>query len=480
MERRNHKHTNRLTSRMVFAAIVGLGILTAAIYWINFKIYNLVPLFAGRSGIQLYVVIFLFLSVLYLTAVFLVIKMMPIEEASRWLSGTIIFFAVIFRLGLIAPDPAVLSRDMYRYIWDGRVQQSGINPYRYPPGAVELENLRDDQIFPKINRKEYPTLYPAGAQVFFRISYMLAGDSVTGFKGIMTFFDLLTLLVLAALLQTWRLNLSRIIVYAWNPLVIFEIAYSGHLEGLTVFLMVTAFYLHAMRKKTPAVVMLALSTAVKMYPALLLAAFLNRRDRIKGLITFSATLMLLYLPFSAAGSKIAGFLPVYLKNPYESFNLGLKYLLMRLIPGLDYYLLSLLFIIALAIAGLIVFLKEKKDTEAFRYAYILTGLLMILMPASLHPWYVILIIPFLTVYPNPAWLAFTCTVTLSYLKYTSPQGITPAWVLITEYLLLFALLAAGYMLKKHLHRRRVSDMDISRRKEEMVAVDLNAITKRTQ
>jgi hypothetical protein len=449
MERRNHKHTDRFKSRAVFAALVGLGILTAAIYWINFKIYNLVPLFAGRSGIQLYVVIFLFLSAIYLAAVFLVIKMIPVEKQSWRLTGTILFFAVIFRLGLIAPDPAVLSKDMYRYIWDGRVQQNGINPYRYPPGALELENLRDDQIFPNINRKDYPTLYPAGAQVFFRIFYMLAGDSVSGYKGIMVFFDILTLLVLTALLQTWGLNLSRIIVYAWNPLAIFEIAYSGHLEGLTVFLMAAAFYLYAIHKKIPAIIMLALSAAVKMYPALLLAAFLNRGDRIKGLMAFSATLMLLYLPFSGAGSKMAGFLPVYLKDPYESFNLGLKYLLMGLIPGLDYYLLSLLFIIALAIAGLIVFLKEKKDTEAFRYAYILTGLLMILMPASLHPWYVILIIPFLTIYPNPAWLLFTCTVTLSYLKYTSPQGIMPAWVLLTEYLPLFALLAAGYMLKRH-------------------------------
>ncbi len=457
MERSNHKHTNRLKFHAGFAAIVGMGILTAAIYWINFRFYNLVPLFSGHPGIQLYVVIFLFLSVLYLTAVFLVIKMLPFEKESWRLIGTIIFFAIIFRLGLIAPDPAVLSKDMYRYIWDGRVQQNGINPYHYPPGAVELENLRDDQIFPNINRKEYSTLYPAGAQIFFRISYMLVGDSVTGYKGIMVFFDLLTLLVLAALLQTWGLNFSRIIVYAWNPLVIFEIAYSGHLEGLTVFLMVAAFYLYAIYKKIPAVFMLTLSAAVKMYPALLLAAFLNRGDRIKGIITFSATLMLLYLPFSGAGSKIAGFLPVYLKNPYESFNLGLKHLVMHLIPGLDYYLLSLLFIIALAIAGIIVFLKEKKDIEAFRYAYILTGLLMILMPASLHPWYVILIIPFLTVYPNPAWLAFTCTVTLSYLKYTSAQGIMPAWVLITEYLPLFALLATGYMLKRYLHWRRDSE-----------------------
>jgi alpha-1,6-mannosyltransferase len=449
MERRNHKQTSCFKFRALFAAVVGLGLLTAAIYWINFKIHDLVPLFAARSGIQVYVVIFLFLSALYLTAVVVVIKMIPIGKQSWRLTGTIIFFAVIFRLGLISPDPAVLSKDMYRYIWDGRVQQNGINPYRYPPAAVELKNLRDDQIFPNINRKEHPTLYPAGAQLFFRISYMLVGDSVAGYKGIMVFFDLLALLVLAALLQTWGLNLSRIIVYAWNPLAIFEIAYSGHLEGLTVFLMVAAFYLFAIHKKMPAIIVLALSAAVKMYPALLLAAFVNRGDRIKGLITFSATLMLLYLPFYGAGSKIAGFLPVYLKDPYESFNLGLKYLVMRLIPGLDYYPLSLLFIIALAVAGMIVLLKEKKDTESFRYAYILTGLLMILMPASLHPWYVILIIPFLTIYPNPAWLAFTCAVTLSYLKYTSPQGTMPAWVLITEYLPLFAILAAGYMLKRH-------------------------------
>jgi hypothetical protein len=302
---------------------------------------------------------------------------------------------------------------MYRYIWDGRVQQNGINPYLYPPRADELKNLRDNQIFPNINRKDYPTLYPAGAQVFFRIFYVLAGDSITAYKGIMMFFDILTLLVLTALLRAYGFKASRIIVYAWNPLVIFEIAYSGHLEGLTVFLMATALYLFLIHKKMPAIIMLALSAAVKLYPALLLAAFLNRGDGIKGIITFSATILLLYLPFLGAGGKISGFLPVYLKNPYESFNLGLKYFLMRLIPGLDYHLLSLVFIIALVIVGLVVLLKDKEDIEVIRYAYILMGSLMILMPASLHPWYVILIIPFLVIYPNPAWLIFTCTVTLS-------------------------------------------------------------------
>jgi hypothetical protein len=380
---------------------------------------------------------------------------MPGEETPWQLTATIIFLAIIFRLCLIPSDPAVLSKDMYRYIWDGRVQQNGINPYLYPPQAAELKNLRDNRIFPNINRKDYRTLYPAGAQIFFRIFYVLAGNSVTAYKGIMVFFDILTLLVLTVLLRAYGFKSSRIIVYAWNPLVIFEIAYSGHLEGLTVFLMATALYLYAIHKKIPAIILLALSTAVKLYPALLLAAFLNRGHRIKGIITFSATIMLLYLPFLGAGGKISGFLPVYLQNPYESFNLGLKHLLMRLIPGLDYYLLSLMFIIALMIAGLVVLLKDKEGLEVIRYAYILVGSLMILMPASLHPWYVILIIPFLVIYPHPAWLVFTSTVTLSYLKYTSPQGIMPTWILLIEYLPLFALLAAGWILRYRLKGSRL-------------------------
>jgi hypothetical protein len=450
MERLNHKIINSFNSRAIFAGIAGMGSLSAAIYWINFKIQDFVPVLSGIAGIQFYIIMFLSLSVLYLTGVFLVLKLMPGEETPWQLTGTIIFLAIIFRLCLIPSDPAVLSKDMYRYIWDGRVQQNGINPYLYPPQADELKNLRDSQIFPNINRTDYPTLYPAGAQIFFRIFYVLVGDNVTAYKGIMVFFDLLTLLVLSALLRTYKFNASRIIVYAWNPLVIFEIAYSGHLEGLTVFLMATALYLYAIHKKIPAIIMLALSTAVKLYPALLLAAFLNRGHRIKGIITFSATIMLLYLPFLGAGGKISGFLPVYLQNPYESFNLGLKHLLMRLIPGLDYYLLSLMFIIALMIAGLVVVLKDKEGIEVIRYAYILVGSLMILMPASLHPWYVILIIPFLVIYPHPAWLVFTCTVTLSYLKYISPQGIMPTWILLTEYLPLFVLLAAGYILRYRL------------------------------
>lgn len=470
MERPNHKQTNSLSPRAALTAIIGLGVLSAAIYAVNFKIQGHLPGFSGLSGIQFYVVMFLFLSALYLGSVVLILKAIPNQATSWGLIGIIILLSIIFRISLLPSEPTVLSKDMYRYIWDGRVQQNGMNPYQYPPGAEELENMRDDLIFPNINRKDDPTLYPAGAQVFFRVLHALVGDSVFGFKGVMVFFDTLTVLVLMALLHNQGLNLLRIIIYAWNPLVIFEIAYSGHLEGLTVFLMVAALYLSAIHKQIPGIFMLALAAAVKMYPALLLAAFLNRGGRIKGLIVFLLPIFLLYLPFIGAGNKISGFLPVYLKNSYESFNLGLKNLLMRLIPEIDYYLLSLLFIAVLALAGLVVFLRYKEDREVLWHAYFLSGLLMILMPASLHPWYVILIIPFLAIYPSAAWLIFTCSVSLSYLKYASPQGIMPTWILLVEYLPLFALLITGFMFSKYNRRQKIAGREFSRKNGEIEGV----------
>ena len=422
MEKSNHSRSSSDGIRWVYAAIGGLGLTSGLIYLINFNLDKLVPNFFHKTNIHVYVLLFSLLSGLYLAGVFLVLRNKSTIGQSKGLLGIIFFFAVLFRLCLVPLDPEVLSKDMYRFIWDGRVQHSGINPYRYPPAAEELQTLRDDQIFSNINRKDYPTLYPAGAQVFFRISYTLVGDSIFGFKSLLVLFDLLTLLVLTALLKVYRFEANRLIIYAWNPLVIFEIAYSGHLDGITVFFMIAAFYLNALRQKIPAVIMLAFSSAIKLYPALLLAAILNRGERIKGLITFSLTFVLLYLPYMTAGNKISGFLPIYLKNPYESFNLGLKNLIMHLFPGLNYYLLSQMFILTLAAAGAFFFFRNKLGDRAIHSAYILTALLILLMPASLHPWYVILIIPFLTFYPNLGWLIFGCTVTLSYLKYVSIQG----------------------------------------------------------
>ena len=449
MEKPNNKRTKGLRNHSIHVGIVGLGLISAAVYLFNFKLHGFIPKFLNKTDIHMFLFLFFFLAIIYFIGVYLILNNLSQVGRSKSLIIIIIFFSIFFRAFLVPTDPVVLSKDMYRYIWDGRVQQNGINPYLYPPSSMELRPLRDDKIYPNINRKDYPTIYPAGAQLLFRVFHILAGNSIFGFKGLMVFFDVMTVLMLLALLRSYGFEETRVFIYAWNPLVIFEIGYSGHLEGLTVFLMVLAFYLNATKKKMPAVIALAFSSATKLYPALMLPVLLNRGEKIKGVITFIVSILLLYLPFVTAGNKIVGFLPIYFKNPYEGFNLGLKYLIMGLFQGLDYLLLSKIFMLVLAAAGFFFFFREKQKEQVIRSAYILLGMLIILMPASLHAWYVIILIPFLTFFPSIAWLIFTCTVALSYIKYVSPMGIMPTWVLLFEYLPLFALLAIGYIFKRY-------------------------------
>ena len=55
--------------------------------------------------------------------------------------------AVLMRLALLFTEP-YLSTDIYRYVWDGRVQAAGIDPYQYPPAAKALVGLRDPALWP--------------------------------------------------------------------------------------------------------------------------------------------------------------------------------------------------------------------------------------------------------------------------------------------------------------------------------------------
>ena len=168
----------------------------------------------------------------------------------------------------------------------------------------------------------------------------------------------------------------------------------------------------------------------------------------KGLSIFLLGLILLYLPYGAAGGKVTGFLPIYFTNSYESFNLGLKYFLMYVYPGLDYHFLTLVFGSLLLAAALFVLFQQKVQEQVFRYAFFLIGLQIILMPVALHAWYVLAIIPFLAFFPNPALLLFSGLVFFSYLKYASPAGVMPIWVLLLEYLPLFSILAAEFLMRQ--------------------------------
>ena len=81
-------------------------------------------------------------------------------------AAQIFAFAILFRLTLLSATPG-LSDDIYRYIWDGRVQLAGINPYQHAPDSPALATLRDAVYYPAINHKQIRTIYPPVAQLFF-------------------------------------------------------------------------------------------------------------------------------------------------------------------------------------------------------------------------------------------------------------------------------------------------------------------------
>ena len=148
--------------------------------------------------------------------------------------------ALASRLPLTLATP-LLSDDLYRYVWDGRVAHAGINPFLHAPASDALASVRDDAIWPLINHPEVPTIYPPAAQALFHLNAILGGG--------LTLLRILLVACEAALLgatgwllahsknperPSWapRALVTALAAYALNPLVIVETAWSGHVDAL--------------------------------------------------------------------------------------------------------------------------------------------------------------------------------------------------------------------------------------------------------
>ncbi len=217
--------------------------------------------------------------------------------------------AVILRV-LVLPASPFLSSDIYRYVWDGRVQQAGINPYRFIPADPALAALRDGAIYPHVNRRTYArTIYPPMAQLLFRLVAAL-GDSVVAMKAACVGFEALAVWAMIRLLRIARLPTARVLIYAWNPLAVWAFAGNGHVDGFAVGLLGLALLLRGQRRDGLAGAALAGAALVKFLPAVMLPA-LWRRWRWRLPAAFAATVVVLYGLYIDAGWNVLGFLPGY-------------------------------------------------------------------------------------------------------------------------------------------------------------------------
>ncbi len=378
--------------------------------------------------------------------------------------------SVLFNITLLF-GPPTLSDDIYRYVWDGRVAAAGINPYRYAPQSEELSHLRDASIYPYINHKEVPTVYPPVSQMVF-VALQKLGGGIYGFKVGFMSLNLLTMAVLFLILRALQMNPVRLLIYAWNPLVLMEFSHSGHSDIIGIFLMLLALLLIIRGKSIWSYIVLALSFLTKFLSLLFLPFFTlhRRQSRILPPLLFGAVTLLLYLPYSEVGLKLFAGLGVYSdkwafnSSVFAVINTGIRHLLelcrstgaMSTLLGpfvndanasLKLAKLAIGLIFGCSYVYYMLRLQRDLDREGeiwfFKLGFVLFGMFIILNP-TVHPWYLTWMVPFLVIYPNRAWILFTGLAGLSYwvLNDYWDAGVwhEAHWVRAVEYLPFFALL----------------------------------------
>jgi len=337
------------------------------------------------------------------------------QQLSIWL---VLLVAGLLRI-LVLVSPPFLSTALYRYVWDGRVQLAGINPYIYVPAAPELKSLRDQAIFPNINRPDYAvTIYPPVAQMIFR-SVARVAQTPYAIKAAAALFDTITIIVLIRLLSSAGKPVAQVVVYAWHPLPIWEFAGNGHIDAAAICFIAVALLAASWRSPALACAALAGAVLVKFLPAVLLPAFWHRQAGRKlgwgAPLAFAAVIVAAYLCYASAGRHVLGFLPGYaseegVAHETRLFPLALLARFVRLPgwAGAAYYAGAAIGLLAL---GAAVFLRAWKDaTDVPRVAgaalLLATSLTIAIFPH--YPWYF-------------AWLLLPCTLlpALSVLYLTS-------------------------------------------------------------
>ncbi len=372
--------------------------------------------FSGCSGWSVW---------LYIAALIVVLTQ-PVNRATF---GIVIGFAVAFRAITVFADP-FQSSDIYRYVWDGVVQRAHINPYLYVPGDPALAFLRppdsamQNDIFQNINRKEYAhTIYPPVAQMIYWLVTFFS-PTVTAMKAAMVGFECVTVGALLALLRDMGRPREQVLLYAWCPLLVWEIAGSGHIDA-AVYAFVTLALLFRYREQAVLTgLFLGLAVMTKFYPLVLLPALWTRDGSAAGLrrlgdwkmpATLAAVCALAYVPYLSAGRLVLGFLSGYSKE--EGINTGARFFLfdwVRSFPRMDALPLAAYMVFcAVVLGGIALWAWKEAAVETFDEPHLsvsgppkflraamLLGFVMMLLFSPHYPWYIVWLVPFLALLPN--------------------------------------------------------------------------------
>ncbi|HEY0786351.1 MAG TPA: glycosyltransferase 87 family protein, partial [Acidobacteriaceae bacterium] len=333
--------------------------------------------------------------VLYLGAIALIER----SPTNRWTLPLILLLALGARIIAIS-QPPFLSTDIYRYVWDGKVQNAGINPFRYVPGDEHLAFLRDSAIYPFINRRDYGhTIYPPGAQFLFLLAARIHA-SVTFMKGVMLGFEGVTCLALLGCLRLLGLARERVLLYAWHPVCVWEIGSSGHVDAVLLALLALAILARLRERPLVATGWIAAATLIKLYPAALLPGFVRRRIALPALVLIGGVAAG-YLPYLSVGRSVLGFLPAYAEE--EGIKSGSRFFPLLFVQRtLDLSITPAVYIAACALLLAPLAWWAYRDglapSSCIRSGLVLATAMNLCFSPH-YPWYFLWLLPFLALWP---------------------------------------------------------------------------------
>lgn len=398
--------------RIALLAAIGIALVALVAFGLVVLGWSALPL-DRNSRVQIFAASECVAGLLWWRAVVLVRGGLP-SRGTIW----IVLAAAAAMRALTLSAPPLLSSDMYRYVWDGRVQQAGINPYRYVPAAPQLAFLRDRAVYPNINRpNEARTIYPPAAELVFAAAAVIA-PGVLGMKLVMAGFDALAIVVLLTLLRRLGRDPAEVVAYAWLPLPVWEFAGNAHIDAAAAGLLALALLFSAHGRSAATGCVLAAATLTKLLPAVVLPAFWRPRDRALP-TAFLLTVIAFYLPYISVSWHVLGFLPSYVTQEHIATGGGVYLLevLHRMVPLPDWavpgYAALTLAALALLAVRFTWFANQPAEPAAAiaqraRHAGILAAVLLVALSPH-YPWYFGWLAPLacLASLPSLYWLVAT-------------------------------------------------------------------------
>jgi hypothetical protein len=324
---------------------------------------------------------------------------------------------------LKAPGP---DDDIHRYLWDGRVQRLGLNPYILVPSDPALAGLHTPETR-TLNHPDVPSPYPAGAQLFFR-GVTAIHESVFALKVAFAVCELAVVLVLLDVLRSSRQATHWILAFAWNPLLATEVAGSGHADIFGALLLLVSVAALWRSRRSLAAVAFGLAIAVKFLPIVLVPLYWRRlriRDALLAVFVFG----LLYLPFLGRGRIPTGSLGTYVQS-FRFNGPAFAMLEQATAPQVVAGLAVLAgFLTAIWMRG------RSGEWSSDAFAWPLAASL--LCAPVVYPWYLLWLLPFMrstSTLPISIWtVSIIPTYYVWHLRRLGRPWLVPDWIMLLEY-----------------------------------------------